>query len=410
MIKRLIRSVMPVKGFTKADRRLLTLMYLTGVVQGYAQTQAVNTLPFTRITFGLSEGEMSTVLAIARIGALLAVIFSTIGDRRGRREPFLTAFLLMFIATGLTAIAPNAQVYTVLQGGTRLGSAAVGTLAVVLLAEQLRPDNRAWGLSVYAAAVSFGAGIGLFALPVARIGDETWRILFAASFLGLLLYPLLRSKLPESRVFRDRDDYQSIFAALGGRHATNFWLLAVFSLFVAAFSVIVVTFGLERLVNDLGWTAVQASMVMLLGGTAGGIGFFAGGRMADSLGRKATINISLLVGLVGGLGFYWLDEPVMLVPAVALSSFGSFAAIPAINAQRNELFPTTIRANAVQWLNSVGVLGSIGGLTVGTITIDRFGLPTTVAFLGIGVILGILVMALVPETLGSQIDQENPAI
>lgn len=410
MIKRILRSVMPVKGFTRADRRLLTLMYLTGVVQGYAQTQAVNTLPFARMTFGLSEGQMSTVLAIARIGALLAIVFSTIGDRRGRREPFLNAFLLMFVATGLTAIAPNSQVYTFLQGGTRMGSAAVGTLAVVLLSEQLRPDNRAWGLSVYAAAVSFGAGIGLFALPIARWGDETWRLLFGLSLLGLILYPLLRSKLPESKVFRDRDTPHSIFAALGGAHRANFWLVAIFSLLVASFSVIVVTFGLERLVNDLGWTAVQASLVMLLGGTAGGIGFFSGGRMADSLGRKATINIALLVGLVGGLGFYWLDDPVLLVPAVALSSFGSFAAIPAITAQRNELFPTAIRANAVQWLNSVGVIGSIGGLTVGTITIDQYGLPTTVAFLGVGVVLAILVMALVPETLGSQIDQESPSL
>ncbi|MDH3500482.1 MAG: MFS transporter [Acidimicrobiia bacterium] len=412
MAGRLIRFMTPVKGFSRGDRRLLTLMYLTGVVQGFAQTQAVNTLPFSRLTFGLSEADMSQVLAIARIGALLAIVFSTMGDRYGRRRPFLLAFVMLFVASGATAFVPstNVNVYTFLQGASRMGAAAVGTLAVVLLAEQLGPENRAWGISVYAAAVSFGSGIGLFALPVARADSESWRYLFAASFIGLILYPLLTSKLPESKAFKIPERRISPLAVFAGAQAGVFWLLAVFSLLVAAFSVIVVTFALERLVNDLGWTTTQASAVMLLGGTAGGIGFFAGGRMADSLGRKATINLSLLMGLVGGLAFYWIENPVLVVPAVAVSSFGSFAAIPAIGAQRNELFPTGVRANAVQWLNSVGVLGSIAGLTVGTITIDQYGLPTTVAMLGAGMVLAVFVMAAVPETLGSQINAQGPSL
>ena len=404
MAGRLVRFMTPVRGFTRADRRLLTLMYLTGVVQGYAQTQAVNTLPFSRLTFGLSEADMSEILAIARIGALLAIAFSTVGDRIGRRLPFLMAFLMLFIATGATAFAPNPTVYTVLQGFTRMGAAAVGTLAVVLLAEQLGPENRAWGLSVYAAAVSFGSGLGLVALPIARAGDSSWRILFGMSLVGLLLYPLLNSKLPESKAFVTPEKKVSPFAALVGAQAGVFWLLAAFSFLVASFSVIVVTFALERLVNDLGWTTTWASAVMLIGGTAGGIGFFAGGRMADSMGRKATINISLLIGLLGGLGFYWFDQTILVIPSVALSSFGSFAAIPAIGAQRNELFPTAIRANALQWLNSVGVGGSIAGLAIGTITIDQYGLPMTVLMLGAGVVVAVGIMAAVPETLGSQIN------
>ena len=412
MAGRLIRFMTPVKGFTRADRRLLTLMYLTGVVQGYAQTQAVNTLPFSRLTFGLSEADMSEILAIARIGALLAIVFSTMGDRSGRRRPFLLAFLMLFIATGATAFVPAdaVSIYTILQGASRMAAAALGTLAVVLLAEQLGPENRAWGISVYAAAVSFGSGIGLFALPVARAGTESWRLLFGASLLGLLLYPLLSSKLPESKAFAQPERRVSPFAVFAGAQAGVFWLLAIFSLLVASFSVVVVTFALERLVNDLGWTTTQAAAVMLIGGTTGGIGFFAGGRMADSLGRKATINIALLMGLAGGLGFFWLEQPALVVPAVAVSSFGSFAAIPAVGAQRNELFPTGVRANAVQWLNSVGVLGSIIGLSIGTITIDRYGLPATVAMLGSGMILAILVMMAVPETLGSKIDTQGTSV
>ena len=60
--------------------------------------------------------------------------------------------------------------------------------------------------------------------------------------------------------------------------------------------------------------------------------------------------------MAGGLGLYWLDDPVALAGAVFVSTFGAFAAIPSVGAQRNELFPTGQRATAVTWLNNFGVL------------------------------------------------------
>lgn len=407
MLKKLVRLVGPVKGFRLDDRRLLTLMYLAGVFQGYAQTQAVNTLPFARLTYELSQAQMSRLFAIARIGALIAVVWAAMGDRGGRRRPFLAAYLILFVATGATAFATTSNVYTALQLVARMGAATVGILATVLLAEQMRPENRAWAISLYAAAVSLGSGIGLMALPIARAGEESWRWLFGIALAGLVVYPLLRSKLRESRAFRFYDEKTSMLDPLIGAYGGGFWLLAAYSLCISAFSTVAVTFALERLVNDLGYSTSQAAAIMLVGGTVGGIGFFVGGRMADMYGRKATINIALLLGLLGGLGFYWLTAPVLLIPSVMLSALGSSAAIPASAAQRAEMFPTHIRATAVQWLHSVAVLGSMIGLFIGSVTIDSWGLPRTVATLGIGVILAIGIQAVIPETLGTQIGQET---
>lgn len=410
MVKRLVQLIAPVRGFRREDRRLLTLMYLIGIFHGYAQSQAVNTLPFVRITFDLTEGEMSRLFALARIGAVVAVGYAIIGDRQGRRRPFLGATLMLFVATGVSALATGPVVYTILQGFIRLGGAAAGGLAVVLLAEQLRPDSRAWGIAVYAAASAFGSGIGLFALPLARAGEETWRVLFALGALGLIVYPLLSSKLEESVAYRPLDRPPGLMAVPFGKHAGGFWILAIYSLLVAIFGVIVITFALERLVNDLGFTTAGASTIMLVGGTVGGIGFFAGGRMADTMGRKATISLSLLAGLVGGIGFYWMSAPIPLMVAWTLSTFGGFASIPAAAAQRNELFPTDVRAAAVQWLNSVAVIGSVIGLSIGAVTIDAWGLPRTVATLGVGIVIAIVIQTFIPESLGTQLDPDNVAV
>lgn len=405
MLGRLIRLFGPVTGYRRQDRRLLGLMYLAGLFQGYAQTQAVNTLPYVRIAFGLSGADMSRLFAIARVGALVAVVYAVLGDRWGRRGPFLLAYVMLLLATGATALAVTPTLYTALQVMARMGSAAVAMLATVLLAEQVRWDNRAWAISFYATAVALGSGAGLLALPVAQMSELGWRLLFGASVIGLPLYLLLRVQLPESRLFRYTERHTLFVYPMVGRYAGRFWLAALYSLSVSAFAAVAVTFAFERLVNELGLVSWEAVRIMLIGGTAGGIGYFVGGRMADALGRRPTIIVALCIGLVGGVGFYWWSSPNLLMGFAALSAFGSSAALPVSAAQRTELFPTEIRATANQWLHSVAVLGSILGLSIAAYTIELWNLSLSVTALGSGVVVAILVQAVMPETLGNEMGQ-----
>ncbi len=379
-------------------------MALAAYVQGFAQAQATNTLPFARISLGLSAGDMSQILAITRVGSVLALAFSFYGDRNGRRRPFLSAFTILVVANVATAFAPNPTIYTALQGTVRMTATAVGVLALVYLAEELAPSIRAYGIAMYGGAASFGAGTALFALPIAETSREAWRSLFAMTAIGVVFLPLLFSRLKESRAFRDPSRKANLFSALGGTHFSSFWVFALISLLAAAFSAVSVTFALERLVNELAIETNRAVAVMLIGGTAGGIGFLLGGRLADTWGRRPTTILGFIMSLAGGLGLYWFDSLPLIVLAVAVSSLGSFAAVPALGAHRNELFPTSIRATAVVWLNTIGVLGSIGGLAIGRIAIDAIGLTMTVTYLGVGMALAALLILLLPETRGQVLD------
>ena len=402
MLGRLIRLFGPASGYRREDRRLLALMYLAGLFQGYAQTQAVNTLPFVRIAFDLSRSDISRLFAVARIGALVAVVYAVFGDRWGRRGPFLLAYLMLLVATGATALAISPSLYTALQVVARMGAAAMAMLATVLLAEQMRWDNRAWAISFYATAVALGSGAGLLALPIAQLDEGGWRLLFAASLVGVPFYLLLRVQVQESSLFRYQERPANFLYPLYGRYAGRFWLAAVYSLSISAFSAVAVTFAFEHMVNGLGFSSAGAARIMLIGGTIGGLGFFVGGRLADSLGRKPAIILALITGMAGGIAFYWWSSPDLLLGAAALSAFGSSIAHPVSSAQRTELFPTAIRTTASQWLHSIAVLGSILGLYVASYTIDPWGLPLTVSMLGSGVVIAIFVQTLIPETLGTQ--------
>lgn len=400
---RLLQPFLPTQPFTRSNWRLVGLMWGTAIFMGYAVAQAADTLPFARESFGLTEGQMAFVLAVARVGALAALAFSAYSDRRGRRGPFLLALAVLFAATALTGLAVNPRMYAITQAAVRMSATAAAVLAVVLLAEGLRPGNRAYGISLFGAGGSFGAGLALFVLPVARLGPDAWRWLFASGAVGLLLIPFLAGQINESPAFRQPTNRISLFAPLG-RHPRSFWILAAISFLAAAFTAVVATFNTERLISDLGFSVVGASAVLLVGGTIGGIGFFTGGRLAEVWGRRPAASLAITLALIGGIGIYQLEHPILLTASAALGAYGTFSAIAPLGAQRTELFPTEMRSNAGLWLNNFGVTGAVIGLALGPLTIDQVGLSTTVTLLGTGMMIAALLVMFLPETRGSRFE------
>ena len=144
-------------------------------------------------------------------------------------------------------------------------------------------------------------------------------------------------------------------------------------------------------------------LALLAGGTLGGAGYFIGGRMADAVGRKPVIVLSILTGLTGGVGLYWLTNQALLFLAILLASLAGSAALPVGAVQRAELFPTYIRATAVQWLHSMAVAGSFLGLYLAAGAIDSWGLPTAVAVAGSGALVAALAQVWIPESAGADL-------
>ncbi len=396
-MRSVLRLVLPADRFEPRDRAVTFLLWLAGIAQGFVTVQAVNTLPFTRATFDVTEADMAGVLAWIRLAAIGALIFSVLSDRRGRKPPFLVAFTVMAIGGFATAFVPTPQLFAVTQSVTRMAASAVALLAVVILAEQLRPGIRAYGISMYGAAASLGAGMGTILLPIAERSDEAWRILFAGALLFLVLYPLLAKRLPESRVF-DAARPLALRDAVFGSEARFFWLLAVLSFGSASFTAVAAGFVFERLIGQLGFSATVAVAISLGGGTLGGIGFFAGGRAADSLGRRPTAIAAFLSSGVGGLLLYFTDSVALLVLGAFLAGLGAFAVVPALGSQRAELFETSHRASATTLLNATGVAGAAAGLWLASQLIDEVGLARTVAGLSVALLLAVLVELMLPET------------
>lgn len=406
MIERLMklpRFVRPPIPPIRSDVRIVALTAVMAYIQGFAFAQAANNVPFVRRSLGETAAQMSLLLAITRLGAVAAVVISLVGDKGGRRRILLFSYAAMAVASALTATADTALWFTVWQSITRMTGSAVSVLALVMLAETLQPGLRAYGIAVFGAAASFGAGSALVVVPINDLGPDMWRVLFAATLLGLVALPALVKRVGESPLFESGKSSRALWAPLGGGAARRFWPIAVISFLAAAFAATASSFSMERLVDNLGLSTTVAVLILAVGGTVGGVGFFAGGRLADTWGRRPTTVVALLSAGIGGIGMYRFEVPLLLVVAAALSGFGAFAIVPSLGALRNEVFPTGIRATAATWLNSAGVLGAVAGLAIGKYLIGTYGLPATVTLLSIGMGIAAALVVLVPETKGTHL-------
>ena len=95
--------------------------------------------------------------------------------------------------------------------------------------------------------------------------------------------------------------------------------------FLAAFSAPALDFGLERLIDDLEWTTASARTLAIFASGLGTIGLLLGGRVADTIGRRPTEIVSLLVGLGGGVLFYYAETGVLLAVGLFLGTLGATA-------------------------------------------------------------------------------------
>lgn len=401
---RLISPILPVDRFTKSDRRIVFVIWVAGVLQGFAQSQASATLPFTRAGLGLSQGEMSLLLGIARLAAFAALPLGWMGDHTGRRRPFLIAMTLVIVGGTVAGLSIEAWQFGTAQAVLRTGTAAMSGLALVLLAEQVSPTIRAYAISFYGAAVSLGSGIALMTLPLADRGGESWRTPHLLIGLGILILPFLIRNVPESEVFEVESQHQGHWRDLiGGVWARRFWTVLGIAFLASAFSSVALAFSTERMINQIGFSTTTTVVISLVGGTLGGIGFFVGGHLADAWGRRNTSAIALVLTLGGGLVIYWTTSIPVIVLAVMVSAFWTFAFVPAAGSHRTEMFPTSLRASALTAAANFSLAGSGVGLILGIFTIDRFGLSQWVTVLGVGMLIAAALTMTLPETKGQDL-------
>ncbi len=398
---RLRRTLSPPEPISRRELVILGLFAIIALTQGWSGAAITHALPFAQDAFGWSDARVFDVLATVRAISLLALALSWYGDHRGRRRPLLIAFILLPLGNLATALFVDPVAFIGLQSLARIGTIALGSLAIVVLAEEIKPEIRSYSIGIYAMFGSMGTGLGLLLRPIAATGTDNWRLIFALSALPLLAAPFLAMRIGESRAYVQRTVRPSIGAVLRAPHGRRFWPMAGLAFSISAFTAPAANLALVRLESDLGWSAATASLLLALSSAPGvAIGVLAGGRLSDIAGRKPTEAVSIFVGVAGGVAFYFLEAGWLMGLGIFVSTLGAFAFGPAFGSHRSELFPTAIRSTAAAWIVNASIFGGLVGFAAGRFVVDAWGVPTTIATLGGVLMVASLLIRLLPETKG----------
>jgi EmrB/QacA subfamily drug resistance transporter len=283
-------------------------------------TQVVATaLPVIRVDLHASLAALEwTVNAYTLSFAVLLLTGTALGERLGRRRMLATGIGLFTAASAACALAPNAGALVAARAVQGAGAALILPLAFALLSAGFAPERRAWAIGIFSSVT----GLAVAAGPVvggAVAQGIAWQWIFWLNVpIGLVLIPLIMTKLASGTRTAVRLDPLGLVLATGGA------LGLVWALIRA---------------NSLGWTSPEIVLTLVAGVVL--TGAFIGWELraaqpmvplrlfrsrAYSAGNAACLCVfAVLFGLVffmaqflqTGLGYGPIDAGLRLVPGWA---------------------------------------------------------------------------------------------
>jgi putative MFS transporter len=347
----------------------------------------------------LTFGEASIVLLSAGIGAIVGgFLMGIIGDRWGRKAPFLSGILLYSIGTGLMALVPDRGwiILSVLRFIVGIGVGGMGAGSTTMLVE-LTPTKHRTYLSSFSVLLA-PAGVLLASILAASIAPILgWRGLFVIGLLPALIAIWVAIGVPESPrwlaskgridearravawVFRLPEDsvprrgplvsisqstsYLELF-----RYPKSLWAMTIGWLGATTASYGITLWGPTILSLQLGITPARAAFLFILVSLAGLLGRIAFSFLPVWIGRRGAAiaggggALFLLIAaftnsvLLGSISLLWF---LLIVTDFFLD--GSFSNLAPYSP---EVFPARLRSHgvgAVQVVNGIGkILGPLG--------------------------------------------------
>lgn len=392
---------------TPRQRTILWLLALACLPATYANTLFTQTVAYAAQDFGVSEQGQGIGAAIIRWGVVIALPLTALADRIGRRRLIICCAFGAPIITALGGLAPSFAILVATQTVGRPLALVLTILIGIVATEEMSSESRAWSISVLGIAAGFGAGIALAALPIADLGADSWRIIYAISLVWVFLAIVLQRQMPETTRFIERHEKNLKSAThIDKSRLLTQSLVAIFgNIFIAASSI----FQIRYLRDVREYSAVTITAFTLITGTPASIGLLVGGRVADSRGRRLLSAITFPLGAIFlTLAFSTSGKPMWLASFSGGICLG--LAYPAMAVYRGEMFPTLHRSFASGVIMTASLIGgSVGLIGAGYFLNRDVSYGTVMSWLAVGPILaGILVYTTFPESAHRELEELNP--
>jgi MFS family permease len=354
---------------------------------------------------GLSGTELGAGLAIIRLASLGSLPLIGMADRLGRRRVLLAVTIGGLGLTVVSAASPGYWWFVAIFAFGRPLLSATNALAEVMGAEETSSRDRAAAVAFVAAGYAVGAGASAIIHSLAS-GTLGFRGICALALVPLVVVYAIRGRIEEPSRFvvaeAAADHPTPVLGAVGRRFRRR-----VVCLCLIGFAISIVTgpansfvflYAQDVLHQQGYWTA----LMVVIAGAAGLCGLLGGRWLADTVGRRPTGAVAVVVAALAATLAYSGSRPALVVGYTFGVLSGALLA-PAVGSLLTELFPTAVRASVTGWFVTSGVLGAVVGLVAFGAVADvgnRFALAAAITFLPMALASGLF--WLVPETKGNE--------
>lgn len=373
--------------------RVVLLCFLVALLDGLDVQAMALTVPSLAIHWGVDRSSFGPVLSSSFAGIMLGAISGgSLGDRIGRRNILILAFLVVGGSSIATAAADTQSHLIIYRFLTGLGIGACMPNFTALTAEYVPSHRQSFFVTLIYSAIPIGGIAGGYLAPP-LIAWWGWQAVFLfAGLVPLLICLAMLLWLPESIRFltgRGRNaahvgmileridsgyrheahhrfvvdsapSKSSPLRALfeEGRAATTLLLWVVF--FGSLFSLYLLTSWLPSVLTQVGWPlalAARSISYFFIGGVIGGVVV---GWLIDRINPYPV----LLTIFAAGAVFTALIGVVapsfgMMMPIIALAGFTIVGAQTGTTAFAAKFYPMPIRSTGVGWCLGIGRFGAV---------------------------------------------------
>lgn len=392
------------------QKKLLVFLSVASFFEGYDFLALAQLLPNLRAHFGLSELEGGALVALVNAGTMIAYLLVRKADHWGRRRVLSLTILGYAVTSLLSAFAPTAWVFGILQLFARIFLIGEWAVSMVIAAEEFPADRRGDAMGIIQAASSLGAVACAGLVPILITTPLGWRTVYVVGAVPLVLLAVARRSMRETKRYQEQAanaPRRNLFDLMKGPLRNRVLLVALVWGLAYVCTQNAITFWKEFAMAERGMNDSAVGLSITIAAVASMPLAFYAGKLLDLVGRKPGAAIIFIATSLGVVGAYQLSGRVPLTIALILAIFGTTAVLSVLNAFTAELFPTESRADAFAWANNL--LGRIGyvlsPLAVGYFA-QKVGWGLAVSVTAVFPLVGLMIVfAKFPETKGKELEE-----
>lgn len=342
-------------------------------------------------------------------GTLGGLLFGSLGDKIGRKPVMVITILFYSVFSGLTYFATDLWHVGVLRFLVAMGVGGEWAVAAALVAEIFPKHARTHAGGIFHATGVLGTWIAT--LTSMGVQNE-WRIAYLIGIVPAILTLWVRSSVKEPDSWHEAKDSGKAMGSFAELFGDARWRKrALLGMALAAvglgtfWGVCVATQDLTReFLLKLGYEKGDAEqkakfaygIIQVLGAGAGQLSF---GPICARWGRKPTFALMHIASFVLILAVCFLPQAYwQVLVLLPLFGFASLSIHSGYAIYFPELFPNHLRATGASFCFNAGRLLAAPILIYSGKIKAAMPLPQAIALLGCLFLVGILVLAFLPET------------